>query len=798
MSSDLVIITHIFVVFFLVIRRTAVIFTGDLRCNSSMNVPGMGMDKSLGMSEDKMDLYSMDERFEERWQRIQVILMDILAQKEIHRRVWNERFSDVYDITVNFPQAFVDRLYENIRALFGGHIQRHVVCSLQKSLTYGANVQLLDAYLQHWNSFYEALKFINKLVMHLNSAVVRPAKINDSEFPMIHLGISLPDYSNEKIEVLELGCQMWASDVVMPLREDMTRMLLDLIQRDREHHDLAYTDPIRAVVASLVAVDEFKGRSMLKTYKEIFETPYIQATGENYRLEASKFVNETTCSGYVEKVLNRLNEEDFRARRLCHTSTLDKVKAEIQARMVNDRLAFILQDSRMVIEERRQQDLCNLYAVLRPSSEGINTLRLHFTSFVEEKAREAVGSNYAIEPQDLVENLVKILARFDEMVTQVFSSDPMFRKAVEDAIRIVINQQSGATSFFVSAELIARYCDTLLRKSSKNLTEVEEKLDGAIKVFRFLDDKDVFQRFYSRMMAKRLINKQFISADVETQVVNKLRDACGCDYTGKLMRMQRDINSSQGMMDKFFEKFPLKQFRAKCDVFINILTSGVWPIPTFDIPMKLPVILQPVIDNFNTFYHSEYSGRRLTWIFQLGSVDVRLNFVKRPVMATMNAQQLAICLAFSDTDTVSLSEMKEVTGMADEYLETNVDCLVSAGILRRQESASILSLNMEYAPKKPRIKILAPVTKEQPQQEKEETEKSTGDMRLVFLQATVCRVMKAHLNMNHATLVKAVKEQTQTRFIPNEVMIKKTIDVLLEKEYIRRSLTAQDVYEYIV
>ena len=68
--------------------------------------------------------------------------------------------------------------------------------------------------------------------------------------------------------------------------------------------------------------------------------------------------------------------------------------------------------------------------------------------------------------------------------------------------RIVLNQQGGAVCFFVAAELIARYCDTLLRKSSKNTAEVEEKLDGAIKVFRFLDDKDVFQRFYSRMMAK--------------------------------------------------------------------------------------------------------------------------------------------------------------------------------------------------------------------------------------------------------------------------------------------------------
>ena len=70
----------------------------------------------------------------------------------------------------------------------------------------------------------------------------------------------------------------------------------------------------------------------------------------------------------------------------------------------------------------------------------------------------------------------------------------MFKKAVEDAIRIVINQQSGAVPFFASAELIARYCDNLLRRSTKVTSEVEEKLDGAIKIFKFLDDKDVFQR----------------------------------------------------------------------------------------------------------------------------------------------------------------------------------------------------------------------------------------------------------------------------------------------------------------
>ena len=86
----------------------------------------------------------------------------------------------------------------------------------------------------------------------------------------------------------------------------------------------------------------------------------------------------------------------------------------------------------------------------------------------------------------------------------------------------------------------------------------------------------------------------------------------------------------------------------------------------------------------------------------------------------------AICLAFMETDSVSMGELKEMTGMTDEYLELNVDCLITAGILKRSrldldntsprscssassDSVAVLSLNLEYAPKKPRIKILAPV-----------------------------------------------------------------------------------------
>jgi cullin 2 len=42
-------------------------------------------------------------------------------------------------------------------------------------------------------------------------------------------------------------------------------------------------------------------------------------------------------------------------------------------------------------------------------------------------------------------------------------------------------------------------------------------------LFKYLDDKDVFQKFYSKMMAKRLIHQLSISMDMEEAMINKFK-----------------------------------------------------------------------------------------------------------------------------------------------------------------------------------------------------------------------------------------------------------------------------------
>jgi hypothetical protein len=67
--------------------------------------------------------------------------------------------------------------------------------------------------------------------------------------------------------------------------------------------------------------------------------------------------------------------------------------------------------------------------------------------------------------------------------------------------------------------------------------EIEETLLNIMIVFKYIEDKDVFQKFYSKNLARRLVNEQSSSDQMEAEMISQLKTACGTEYTNKLQRM---------------------------------------------------------------------------------------------------------------------------------------------------------------------------------------------------------------------------------------------------------------------
>lgn len=146
------------------------------------------------------------------------------------------------------------------------------------------------------------------------------------------------------------------------------------------------------------------------------------------------------------------------------------------------------------------------------------------------------------DPKVYVQKILEVHKKYNALVLVSFKNDSGFVAALDKACGKFINTNAVTTTSkntSKSPELLAKYCDILLKKSSKNPeeAELEDTLNQVMVVFKYIEDKDVFQKFYSKMLAKRLVNHTSASDDAEASMISKLKQACGYEYTIKLQRM---------------------------------------------------------------------------------------------------------------------------------------------------------------------------------------------------------------------------------------------------------------------
>lgn len=56
-------------------------------------------------------------------------------------------------------------------------------------------------------------------------------------------------------------------------------------------------------------------------------------------------------------------------------------------------------------------------------------------------------------------------------------------------------------------------------------------------VFKYIEDKDVFQKFYSKMLAKRLVQHMSASDDAEASMISKLKVSLDLPQVNFLLRV---------------------------------------------------------------------------------------------------------------------------------------------------------------------------------------------------------------------------------------------------------------------
>ena len=91
--------------------------------------------------------------------------------------------------------------------------------------------------------------------------------------------------------------------------------------------------------------------------------------------------------------------------------------------------------------------------------------------------------------------------------------------------------------------MIAKFVDSKLRAGNKEASEeeLERLLDKIMVIFRFIHGKDVFEAFYKKDLAKRLLVGKSASVDSEKSMLSKLKAECGYEH---LLQIRLELNLS--------------------------------------------------------------------------------------------------------------------------------------------------------------------------------------------------------------------------------------------------------------
>jgi len=304
----------------------------------------------------------------------------------------------------------------------------------------------------------------------------------------------------------------------------------------------------------------------------------------------------------------------------------------------------------------------------------LNSLKKSWNLYIKKRGEALIQDTE--KDKTMVEELLNYKDKMDLILSESFSRNDDFVYALKEAFETFINSRQNTP-----AELLAKYVDSKLRtgKSSKsyNDSELDIGLDKVMQIFRYINGKDVFEAFYKKDLAKRLLLNISKSVDAEKSMIAKLKTECGSGFTNKLEGMFKDIELSSELMSKFKGS---SHETEEIDMKVFVLTTGFWP-PYSPIVANLPIKMTEYQEIFTKFYLDLYGGRKLIWQNSLGQCLLKASFPSGRKELSVSLFQTIVLLLFNDSEILTYQEIASTTGIQESELHKTLQSL-SCGKVR--------------------------------------------------------------------------------------------------------------------
>ncbi|XP_048032180.1 cullin-4B isoform X1 [Megalobrama amblycephala] len=658
------------------------------------------------------------------------------------------------------------KLYKQLRVVCEDHIKAQIDQFREDALD---SVLFLKKIDKCWQDHCRQMIMIRSIFLFLDRTYV----LQNSMLPSIW----------------DMGLELFRFYIISDLKVQSKTIdgILLLIERERSGEAVD-----RSLLRSLLSM-----LSDLQIYQDSFEQRFLEETNRLYAAEGQRLMQEREVPEYLHHVNKRLEEEADRVITYLDQSTQKHLIATVEKQLLGEHLTAILQKGlNNLLDENRILDLSLLYQLFSRVRGGVQVLLQHWIEYIK-----AFGSTIVINPEKdktMVQELLDFKDKVDHIIDVCFMKNEKFVNGMKEAFETFINKRPNKP-----AELIAKYVDSKLRAGNKEATdeELEKMLDKIMIIFRFIYGKDVFEAFYKKDLAKRLLVGKSASVDAEKSMLSKLKHECGAAFTSKLEGMFKDMELSKDIMVQFKQHMQCQNIPGNIELTVNILTMGYWP--TY-VPMEvhLPPEMVKLQEIFKTFYLGKHSGRKLQWQSTLGHCVLKAEFKEGKKELQVSLFQTLVLLMFNEGEEFSLEDIKLATGIEDSELRRTLQSLAcgKARVLTKipkskdVEDGDKFSCNDDFKHKLFRIKINQIQMKETVEEQASTTERVFQD-RQYQIDAAIVRIMKMRKTLSHNLLVSEVYNQLKFPVKPAD--LKKRIESLIDRDYMERDKENPNQYNYV-
>ncbi|KAG8192285.1 hypothetical protein JTE90_002110 [Oedothorax gibbosus] len=696
------------------------------------------------------------------WEKLKNAVVAIQKSKSISTSQ-EELYQAVENLCSNNMASF---LYDGLKDLCEVHIKANVDQFLPESMD---SFQFLKLMNEFWQAHCRQMIMIRSIFLFLDRTYILQTPGIPSLWDMgldmfrIHI-MSNTVIQNRTVEgvLMIISNERGGQAVDRSLLKNLLRMLLDL-----------------------------------QIYQEVFEVQFLKSTEELYAAEGQRLMQEIDVPVYLQHVDKRLKEEWERLLHYLDQSTKKALIQCVEKQLLGEHLSAILQKGLdLLLEEYRLNDVKLLYDLFARVKNGLSLLCSHFNLYIKKTGRVIVSNPE--KDKTMVQELLEFKERMDVIVNQCFQRNEKFVNTLKEAFETFVNQRPNKP-----AELIAKYLDVKLRAGNKEATEeeLEQMLDKIMVLFRYIHGKDVFEAFYKKDLAKRLLVGKSASVDAEKSMLSKLKQECGAAFTSKLEGMFKDMDLSKELMTTFRQHLNNTRPEETIDMNVSVLTMGYWPTyPVCEVNMPTKMLKYQQV--FREFYLNKHSGRKLLWQPSLGHCVLKAFFASGKHDLQVSLFQGLVLLMFNKKEEHSYDDIKQTTGIEVGELKRTLQSLACGKVRVLQkvprgkdvDDTDKFVFNNDFKNKLFRIKINQIQMKET-QEEQTITQERVFQDRQYQIDAAIVRIMKMRKTSSHNLLITELYDQLKFPVKPSE--LKKRVESLIDRDYLHRDQDNPNQYHYV-